>query len=434
MLGLDARDGYQQNLGYAEMDQYLTGGLPPTGSEGERIMQGGVRQSDFQSSSFFPKDGLTGMSSDGLGTYTAPSAGDRIGRAATGFFKGYDTGNAAGNIGLQVGASMVPGGQMANSVAGAVQGARSDAPDFDRLKTPAAGVKDALTSGDAHRGWNEAFGENQALLALMQMQQPNEVTTQGPYGPSGAMAPTQAGVPGPGSTGAVGAPQQMTTPVALAGSQFTGGSGRPVDPYALPSEGDLEALLANAQRYGGYDASTGRVGAAGAGGGGYAYSGFDFGQDAANRDVGKSAKYAFSHLAGQAAAAGAPQPTDKAGAEAWFTQHIAPGLQQLGYEVGWVKGDKARIKTREGWDEIDFLGNAGGDNPSLTWQSEVLAPGGGMSAGAGGGGGLTPSAGDQSSSALFEQLLKQARMIAEGQMAGASPTDTNALLALLGGN
>lgn len=434
MLNLDAQDARMQNLGYAEMDQYQNGGIPPMGGQGERILNDGVSQNDFASRSFFPQEGLAGMSSQGMGTYTAPTTGDRIGRAAQGFFKGFDTGNTAGNVGLQVGASFVPGGQMANSVAGAVQGARSDQPDFDKFKTPRPGLTEDLTNGDMHRGWDQSFGENQALLSLLQMQQPNEVNSQGPYGPDGAVNPPPAGLPGAGSAGAAGAPQQTTAPAALAPSQFTGGSGSPVDPYALPPEADIEALLANAQRYGGYDAATGRIGAAGAGGGNYSYSGFDFGQDAGNRDVGKSAKYAFSHLAGQAAAAGAPQPMDKAGAEAWFNQYIAPGLQQLGYEIGWVKGDKARIKTREGWDEIDFLGNAGGDNPSLTWQSEVLAPGGGMSAGAGGGGGLTPTSGDQSSSALFEQLMKQARMIAEGQMTGASPTDTNALLALLGGS
>jgi hypothetical protein len=206
-----------------------------------------------------------------------------------------------------------------------------------------------------------------------------------------------------------------------------------VDPYSLPAESDLEGLLANAQRYGGFDAATGRVGAAGAGGGeGYAYAGFDFGQDPGNRDIGKSAKYAFSHLSSQAAAAGAPQPRTKAEAEAWFSQYIAPGLQQLGYEVAWVKGDKARIKTREGWDEIDFVGNADGDNPQLTWQSELLAPGGGMSAGAMG---TTPSSVtggmDLTSSALFDQLMQQVRDVAAGKSNGALVTDTNALLNLL---
>ena len=219
------------------------------------------------------------------------------------------------------------------------------------------------------------------------------------------------------------------------GTGFTGGSGAMVDPYTLPGENDLLALLSNPERYTGYDASTGRTGMAGkaTGAGGYAYGGFDFAQDAGNRDIGKSAKYAFSQFAEQAGAQGVPQPRTKAEAEAWFNQHIAPGLQAAGYEIGWVKGDKARIKTREGWDEIDFLGNADGENPTLTWQSEVLAPGPQMSGGGMGmGGGALPTSGmDLTSSALFDKLMAQAQAIASGQNPGASPLDTNALIALL---
>jgi hypothetical protein len=222
---------------------------------------------------------------------------------------------------------------------------------------------------------------------------------------------------------------------APAGSGFTGGSGALVDPYTLPAQDSLEGLLANAQRYADYDASTGRVGASGDGTGGYASRGFDFGQDAGNRDIGKSAKYAFAHLAKQASAAGVPQPRTKPEAEAWFTQHIAPGLGQLGYQVEWVKGDKARIHTREGVDEIDYLGNAGGEGEiPLTWQSEVLAPGSGMQGGGMGMGvGSLPTSGmDLSSSAFFDTLMQQARDIASGKTNGASLLDTNALLALLG--
>ncbi len=217
---------------------------------------------------------------------------------------------------------------------------------------------------------------------------------------------------------------------------FTGGSGALVDPYTLPAENDLLALLSNPERYGGFDASTGRTGLAGraTGAGGYTYGGFDFAQDAGNRDIGKSAKYAFSQFAEQAAASGAPMPRTKAEAEAWFNQHVAPGLQAAGYEIAWVKGDKARIKTREGWDEIDFLGNADGDNPTLTWQSEVLAPGGPMATGGGapGGGVSLPTSGmDLTSSDLFNKLMAQAQAVATGQNPGASPLDTNALIALL---
>jgi hypothetical protein len=118
---------------------------------------------------------------------------------------------------------------------------------------------------------------------------------------------------------------------------------------------------------------------AGSGGGGYSYAGFDFAQDPANRDITKSAKYAFSHFAGQAAASGAPQPRSKAEAQAWFEKYIAPGMNANGFKVHKVVGDKAFISTRERpngqW--IDFQGNSGGqgDQP-LTWQAENGGQGG----------------------------------------------------------
>jgi len=126
-------------------------------------------------------------------------------------------------------------------------------------------------------------------------------------------------------------------------------------------------------------AAVAAVTGAGAGGGGYSYAGFDFGQDPANRDITKSAKYAFSHFAGQAAAKGIPQPRSKAEAQAWFEQYIAPGMNANGFKVHKVVGDKAFISTRERpngqW--VDFQGNSGGqgDQP-LTWQAENAGAGG----------------------------------------------------------
>src|SRR5690606_16782366 len=101
-----------------------------------------------------------------------------------------------------------------------------------------------------------------------------------------------------------------TAPIAgttapIAGSGFTGGSGAMVDPYQLAPEDELTNILTGGQKYSDFDASTGRVGTAGSSLGGYAGAGFDFAQDAGNRDIGKSAKYAFAHLSEQAAAAGA---------------------------------------------------------------------------------------------------------------------------------
>jgi hypothetical protein len=327
---------------------------------------------------------------------------------------------------------MVPGGALINRGAGAIQGAMSDDKVFDRMlpsggnSGPGMGSPDVMPRGLSGGGLlpsQDTSGSGAGYGAGPGMPNPGFAAN-----PVAGRPLTPGQTAQPGAAGAAGAP----------GSGFTGGSGRPVDPYSLPAANDLETLLAQAQRYTDYDASTGRTGFAGGatGAGGYAYSGFDFGQDPGNRDIGKSAKYAFSHFSEQAAKSGVPQPRTKAEAEAWFSQHIAPGLQAAGYEIEWIKGDKARIKTREGWDTIDFVGGADGDEPVIAWQSEELAPGGGMSTGAGPGGGvgagLVPNAGmDLTSSAFFDQIMQQVRDIAAGKSNGALATDTNALINLL---
>lgn len=349
-------------------------------------------------------------------------------------------------IGLQAGKYLGPvgaipaaaGGALIGGIAGAfTKNAKSAMTDFSqadardavanayRAKMGRDAGQDEITTQLRNVGWQDGdkwVGE-MGLKAI--------IDSLDPANDQRAAAAT-AGATGTGAAAGSASPVSSPGTAAPTGSgQYTGGSGALVDPYQLPAESDLEGLLANANRYGSYDADSGRIGAAGTGLS-YANAGFDFGQDAANRDLGKSAKYAFSHLANQAASQGAPMPRTKAEAEAWFSQYIAPGLQQLGYEIGWVKGDKARIKTREGWDEIDFVGNAGGDNPTLTWQSEVLAPGGEMSTGAMGTRGSSVTGGvDLTSSALFDQLLRQVQDIAAGRSNGALVTDTNALLNLL---
>jgi hypothetical protein len=115
---------------------------------------------------------------------------------------------------------------------------------------------------------------------------------------------------------------------------------------------------------------------AGATGGGLPFSGFDFNRA---QDPSKSAKDAFASLAQQA-----PQlaDTSKAGAEAWFRQHIAPGMEAAGYKVFDVQGDKAWVGAREdpeGRVPVDFLINAGGSNPQIGWQPD----GGGAAVAAG---------------------------------------------------
>jgi hypothetical protein len=118
---------------------------------------------------------------------------------------------------------------------------------------------------------------------------------------------------------------------------------------------------------------------AGAAGGGLPFSGFDFNRA---QDPSKSAKDAFASLA-QAA----PPMTDtsKAGAEAWFRQHIAPGMEAAGYKVFNLQGDKAWIGSREdpeGSVPVDWLINAGGSNPQIGWQPDSGGGVGGASGGA----------------------------------------------------
>lgn len=121
------------------------------------------------------------------------------------------------------------------------------------------------------------------------------------------------------------------------------------------------------------------TGTGGAGAPGYAYTGFDFAQDAGNRDTGRSAKYAFAEATRQAAESGAGDIwKTKAGAQYFADTYIKPKLEAAGYQVLEIVGDKMRIVTREAAEAgntegvwIDFVVNAGGDNPALAWQEEA---------------------------------------------------------------
>lgn len=102
----------------------------------------------------------------------------------------------------------------------------------------------------------------------------------------------------------------------------------------------------------------------------------------------KSAKYTFAKLAQQAGMPPHKQQflaqgmsgdeasrAAKQAAGDWFTKYIKPGMEAAGFAVGWVKGDKALIATREnpGGEVVDFLRGAGSDDPNYTavaWQPE----------------------------------------------------------------
>jgi hypothetical protein len=127
----------------------------------------------------------------------------------------------------------------------------------------------------------------------------------------------------------------------------------------------------------------------------------------------KSAKYTFAKLA-QAAGT---MPRTKEESEIWFKQHIKPGMEAAGFQIDWVKGDKAMIHTREnpGGEVVDFVRGAGSNDPSyqaLAWQPE--GDGSAAPAAAAAGGGAAP-AGDAGPvrgisaawKAIFEEILGQ---------------------------
>lgn len=141
--------------------------------------------------------------------------------------------------------------------------------------------------------------------------------------------------------------------------------------------------------------SSGTAGAAGATSG--RYTGFD---TARAQDPSTSAKDAF--LA--ASQASGSMPSSKDDAESWFNQYIKQALVEAGYQVDQVVGDKAYVRTREnpGGEWIDFLQNAGGENPMIQWHSSVNDPSvsAGMTAPAGGGTTLGGGTGAASSGIL----------------------------------
>lgn len=152
-----------------------------------------------------------------------------------------------------------------------------------------------------------------------------------------------------------------------------------LDAFAQQAPGDRARTAASnaAAAQQGPAAATPAGASAGGTGGGLPFSGFDFNRA---QDPSKSAKDAFAALAQQA-----PPLTDtsKAGAEAWFRQHIAPGMEAAGYKVYDIQGDKAWIGSREdpeGRTPIDYLINAGGSNPQIGWQPD--GGGGGIAGGA----------------------------------------------------
>lgn len=93
------------------------------------------------------------------------------------------------------------------------------------------------------------------------------------------------------------------------------------------------------------------------------FEGFNFDRE---QLVEKSAKDAFAMLAGRT---GSVPPT-KAGAEAWFNQHIKAGMEELGHKIDWVQGDKFQFSNWQGTWVVDFVRGADGPNPAFWWGAD----------------------------------------------------------------
>lgn len=95
------------------------------------------------------------------------------------------------------------------------------------------------------------------------------------------------------------------------------------------------------------------------------FEGFDFSR---TKSIETSAKYAFAHLA----KASGRMPTSKAEAEAWFNEHIRPGMDQLGHRIDWVRGDRFQFSNWQGTFVVDFVRGAASADPGLAWQADPV--------------------------------------------------------------
>lgn len=172
---------------------------------------------------------------------------------------------------------------------------------------------------------------------------------------------------------------------------FTPSGAPATDPNAPPTSGtnpppNTSAPPTTNTGGGGSDLSTfgNPTGVAGTGYAGYRYTGFDFNQDPTNRDVGKSAKYAFADATNKMGQAGvtAEQWGTKAGAQEVAIKYIVPEMEARGFKVLEVRGEKIRIVTVEDYNKgntkgtwIDWVVNADGASmgltPEIAWQPET---------------------------------------------------------------
>ena len=98
----------------------------------------------------------------------------------------------------------------------------------------------------------------------------------------------------------------------------------------------------------------------GGGPGNQRYTGFNFGR---TQDVSGSVKDSFA----QHSAAAPPAPTDKKELEAWFNQHVRPGIEADGHKVISVVGDKVTYEWQGKTYTADYAKNAGSAGMELAW-------------------------------------------------------------------
>jgi hypothetical protein len=94
------------------------------------------------------------------------------------------------------------------------------------------------------------------------------------------------------------------------------------------------------------------------------FEGFDFNRA---QDPRRSAKDAFLDLSKKAPVA---PIHDKNALGQWFTQHVAPGMNELGHRVSNVQGDKFRLDNWQGSFNLDYGRGAGAQGGALAWQAD----------------------------------------------------------------
>lgn len=140
----------------------------------------------------------------------------------------------------------------------------------------------------------------------------------------------------------------------------------------------------------------------------------------------KSAKDAYLQ-----AVQGAPAfQGSKEDAAAWFNQYIRPHMEGLGYQIGDVVGDTAHITSWDGSGWVDFMTNAGGENPEPWWGVQGGGGGSAPTAGGGSAGGVPTNLDSLASSDVLEQIMRQL----QGLQTGDDPMQRDALMYLMGGD